>query len=160
MDVLILFAEVSIAIIAFTSIVTQFLNFKNEEYNRGMFLGMIVHAALAFVFSALPLVLDSFFTDKNLLLKICSWLIGIITFSQGVTVLSNDRSTRLIFRIVLMIFSAMIFLLQLLNVFGYYDKILPGPYLTGIFWHILQSLIIFMIFIVDSQRKKEVRINS
>jgi hypothetical protein len=153
MEFLTLFAEISIAILAFTSIVAQFISQNDPNWNKHLFQGMVSHCIMAFVFSCLPFLLNPLVTDIKIVWLISCWLIGLITFSQGIAVMLVDKISNNKTKTIMLIISSAVFFLQLLNIFEIFWKTNEGPYLIGIFWHIMQSLNIFMIFIFTKKEQ-------
>lgn len=146
MEIFQTFAEISIGILGFTSIVIMFKS-KHANWNRGIFHGMIGHSIQAVVYSILPFILDAYHCKPATIWMVCSATLGTFTFLQGIGVLVGDKESKLPIRLGMCFFSSLISLVQLFNIIGIWTFREQGPFIVGITWHILQSLIIFSIIV-------------
>ena len=155
MEIFSIFAQSSIAIIAFTSIVAQFKRQSDSDWNPFLFVGMVNHAFVAFVASVLPFIVEPFLTDPKFNWVICGWIVGLYTFFHGISVMFVDKSSGFKLKISLMISCTIIFILQILNIFEVFWETNHGVYAISVFWHIYQSLFIFALFIFSNSKKTE-----
>src|SRR5436190_18661066 len=109
MEFLTLFAEVSIAILAFTSIVAQFISQNDSNWNKHIFMGMVGHCIMAFVFSCLPFLMKPFVADEKLIWLICCWAIGLVTFLQGIGAMIGDDVSATKTKLLMLVISSIIF---------------------------------------------------
>lgn len=139
-------AEVSIGILGFTAIVIMFKS-QNSKWNHDMFSGMIAHGIQAFIYSVLPFILIEYHCTLSTTWTVCSAVLGTFTFFQGISVAVLDRSSKLNTRLIMVITSTTVSVLQYLNIFGIWTQQEKGPYIVGIVWHVLQALIIFSMIV-------------
>lgn len=142
------FIQSSIAVLAFSAIVVEFRRRSKQNLNLRQYQGIIGHTMQAFTYSCLPVIGKEFIHDEVLLWQGCGGILGFFTFAQGVTVLFVDKTSSIKIRLMMLIASTLIFLLQLGYIFGFIESG-AGVYSIGVFWHLLQSLLIISVFIMD-----------
>lgn len=148
MELLHTFIQCSIAILAFSAIVAEFRKRSRKAWNVRLYQGIISHTLQAFVYGCLPLLAKEFVSDEKVMWTWCCAVLGILTLSQGALVLVVDRLSALSIRLTMLTLSAFIFLLQLAYILDITEAGL-GVYSIGVFWHLLQSLVIICMFIID-----------
>ena len=149
MEIFQTFAEISIGILGFTAIVIMF-KADRSEWNHNIFNGLISHSMQALLYSILPFILDAYHCSAETIWLICSAVLGAITFMQGIMVMVADKISSMKIKLMMLTFATTISLLQLFNIIGILTFREKGPYLVGITWHVIQSLIIFSMIV--SQR--------
>lgn len=146
MEIFQTFAEVSIGILGFTAIVIMFKS-NHSKWNHDMFSGMIAHGIQAFLYSVLPFILLEYHCKETTTWIVCCAVLGSATFLQATSVALFDRNSGLIPRIIMVILSTVVSMIQFFNIFGIWTNQEKGPYLVGIVWHIMQALIIFSMIV-------------
>jgi hypothetical protein len=139
-------AEISIGILGFTAIVIMFRP-HHSKWNNNMYQGMIGHSMQALVYSLLPFILEAYHCKPNTIWTVGSIVLGSATFTQGVMVSIFDKDAKQSTKILMVVISFIIATLQFLNVFGILSDQEKAPYLVGITWHIIQSLVIFSMIV-------------
>jgi len=68
MDYLLTFVELSLGLAGVAALIAVFRDHKKRKWRRFQFLGLIMHAMIAFVFSLLPFLVNAFTKDlgKNM----------------------------------------------------------------------------------------------
>jgi len=155
MEIFSIFAQSSIAIIAFTSIVAQFKRKSDPDWNPFLFMGMVTHSFFAFFGSILPFFIEAFTEDRALIWTICGWTMGSITFFHALLVMFHDQSSKPILKAIMMSFSTLVTVVQVLNIFEIGWTTNHGAYAVILFWHIYQSLFIFALLINSGSKKRD-----
>lgn len=139
-------AEISIGILGFTTIVIMFRP-HHSKWNNNMYQGMIGHSMQALIYSILPFILEAYHCKPNNIWTIGSIILGSATLRQGVMVSIFDKDAKKITKLTMVVISMILATLQFLNVFGILSNQEKAPYLAGITWHIIQSLVIFSLIV-------------
>jgi len=143
---LILFVEVSITVMAFSSIIFQVRTTNDPNFNGYAFMGIMIHGFLALIFSCGTLVLMEMFDNHVTLFRYAGLVLGILTIFQVIGVFKNDKQSPWAMKIILLVLAATIFSLQALNVAAQIN--FSGAYfLMAILYHIFMSLVLFMVMI-------------
>lgn len=149
---LILFVEVSVTVMAFSSIIFQVRSTNDPGFNGFAFLGIMVHGFLSLISSCTTLVLMELINDHTALFRYAGLILGIATILQVLMVFKNDKQSPLPMKIILLIFASVIFSFQTLNFTAYID--FSGAYfLTANLYHIFMSLLLFMMMIMEAVGK-------
>lgn len=146
MEIFQTFAEISIGILGFTAIVIM-LKSQHSQWNESVFQGMISHCVQALLYSILPFILEAYDCKPETIWICCSLVLGIITMWQGIMVQIFDKQSKQSTKTLMLLFSLGIGVLMFLNVFGVGNAPNKAPYLIGITWHIVQSLVIFIMIV-------------
>jgi len=72
MDYLLTFVELSLGLAGVAALIAVFRDHKKRKWRRFQFLGLIMHAMIAFVFSLLPFLVNAFTKDLEKTWAICS----------------------------------------------------------------------------------------
>lgn len=149
---LILFVEVSITVMAFSSIIFQVRSTNDPNFNGFAFMGIMVHGFLALISSCTTLVLMELLNNHAALFRYAGLILGIVTILQVLMVFKNDQQSPLPMKIILLILASAIFSLQVLNVSAYINY--SGAYfLIANLYHIFMSLLLFMMMIMEAVGK-------
>jgi hypothetical protein len=154
MDILLTFAEVSIAVAGFAAVVISFVDKTDKTWNKHMFQGLIGHSMMAFLFSCLPFLLLPFFEDEGIAWRITSSILGSITFLQIILIQIVDKQSPKILRLSLLIHGLPMIFLQVLNITESFFQSNYGPVALGVFWHLAQAGVIFSYFIWEGPTEK------
>ncbi len=154
MEIFQTFAEISVGILGFTAIVIMFKT-EHTKWNESLFQGMISHCIQALVYSILPFILISFELNDKSVWMICSIVLGLITLSQGVMVQFFDRESKITTKRIMLAVTIILALLMTINAAEIGLKLGKGPYLIGITWHIIQSLVIFTMIVTKGSRRSQ-----
>jgi hypothetical protein len=138
-DLLIVFAEIAIAIVGFSGIIATFQLRDGQIPRRSVLagLGYIVNASFAAVYiSLLPLVLHFFGLSDSIIWSICSWHYAVLPLAF---IYLFNRDTRGIMRSTghkvihfsIQFVCALAALVNLLNALGIVFHQEPGPVLAG-----------------------------
>lgn len=153
---LILFVEVSITVMAFSSIIFQVRSTNDPGFNGFAFMGIMVHGFLALISSCSTLVLMELLENHTALFRYAGLVLGIVTILQVLMVFKNDQQSPLPMKILLLILASAVFSFQVLNVSSYIN--FSGAYfLMAILYHIFMSLLLFMIMIMQVVGKDSVK---
>lgn len=142
------FIQSSIAVLAFSAIVVEFRRRSKQNLNLRQYQGIIGHTMQAFTYSCLPIIGKEFIHDETLLWQWCGGILGFFTFLQGATVLFVDKASSAKIRLMMFGASTLVSVLQLSYIFKFIESGI-GVYSIGVFWHLLQSLLIISVFIMD-----------
>lgn len=138
-DLLIVFAEIAIAIVGFSGIIATFQIRDGQIPRRSILagLGYIVNASFAATYLALlPLVLHFFGLSDSLIWSICSWHLAVLPLAfiylfnrdtRGVKRSTSHKAMHLAIQFV----CALAALVNLLNALGIVFQQEPGPVLAG-----------------------------
>lgn len=148
MELLQTFMECSIAILAFSAIVSEFRKQSKAKWNVRLYQGIIAHTIQAFVYSGLPLLAAAFSVNENSIWTTCGLILGGVTFIQGIGVMVSDKDSNPKVKWILFLFSTSVLALQFLYTFGFLASGI-GVYSIGVFWHLLQALVIISMFMLN-----------
>jgi len=150
MDYLLTFVELSLGLAGVAALIAVFRDHKKRKWRRFQFLGLIMHAMIAFVFSLLPFLVNAFTKDLEITWAICSGVLSVQIISQITMVFIADKDSTFIVKLELFLFGLFTAIILILNALGiYYEKSIDAYYI-GVLFHLLQGVLIFVLFILES----------
>ncbi len=111
------------------------------------FHGMVIHAILASLFCFLPFLVIEFTGTESDALRWCSGFLGVATAVQLTGAIRAESSSNLWIKGQLIVVGAAIVVLQGLNAIWDFPRYHLGLYLIGVFWHVMQAAIVFVMLI-------------
>jgi hypothetical protein len=150
---LILFVEVSITVLAFSSIIFQVRTTSDPNFNGYAFMGIMIHGFLSLIFCCGTLVLMEMISNHAILFRNAGIILGVLTMLQVLAVFKNDRHSSLPMKMIMLVLATTIFSLQILSA-SIQPDFSGGYFLTAILYHIFMSLLLFMVMIFQVLDKK------
>ena len=150
MDTFQTLAEVSVAMVGFSSIVVFFKRRETDTWQKSdadRFHGMILHSMLAVLFAFLPSAFSNFDIDTETTFRWCSSLLAVVTGLQVVVTSRLEASNSMWVRLQVLIGGAFISLLQAAAGFGVFPEQGLGIYFLGVLWHLVQAGALFVMLI-------------
>lgn len=143
---LILFVEVAITVLAFSSIIFQVRSTSDPNFNGYAFMGIMIHGFLALIFACATLVLMEMIDDHGTLFGRAGMVLGVLTFLQAISVLKNDKHSPWQMKLIMITLASTITTLQILGIT--IQSSLSGAYLLmAILYHLFMSLVLFLMMI-------------
>jgi len=141
-------AQISVAIIGFSSMVVVLKERKDKQWDPGhvdRFHGMLLHELMALLFCVLPSMIAAFASSLEVVWWVGSLLLGLQLIAHGVLIAklpSSNRYTR--FGIIPAVVAIGLLAMNVLRIGG---GATFGPYLVGVLWHMLQGAALFMLLV-------------
>lgn len=151
-DKLMLFVEVAVTVMAFSSIIFQVKTTSDPSFNAYAFKGILIHSFLALLSSCITLVLVEIITSEQLVVHMVGGMLGLLTFLQAIAVWKADQKSAMPAKIMLLTMATLVFVLQALSLFSLVDYS-GGYFLTAVLFHIVMSLVLFMVMIFQEVGK-------
>lgn len=159
MDVLLTLAEVSITMAGFSAIVVFFRRREDHRWREkdvGRFRGMVLHTIQASLFCLLPFLFMEFL-DESGTWVICSLLLAAGSALQIAGALLEEGARHLVIKGQLIVTGGVAIGTQIYNVLAGGEPWGLGLYLIGVFWHVFQAAMLFvmLIWITDEYIERE-----
>ncbi len=149
MDTLLTLAEVAITMAGFSAVVIIFKKRDTGTWFKSdadRFQGMVIHTIIAVLFCFLPALLIEFFTETYAL-RLSSGLLCIGTAVQLAGAIRAEGIKNVWITVVIVSGGGGIVILQGINAIGIFPNYVLGLYLIGVFWHVVQAAILFVMLI-------------
>ncbi len=150
MDTLLTLAEVAITMAGFSAIVVIFKRRTTELWRKtdaDRFHGMVIHAIVAALFCFLPFLLIEFSTNETDALRVCSGLLCVTTTVIVANAVRLEGTSNAWIRVIFVCAGGIIVVLQGINAIWSLPGYVLGLYLVGVFWHLVQAAILFVMLI-------------
>jgi len=147
MDTLFVMAEISIGIAGFSAIILVFKKTASGTWysaDANRFQGMLMHAVLATMLSFVPSLVAGFTPDPEVIWTISSTLLALTTLVHTLVGIYVERYAPIGNRIWLLMGGSIVILLQILNLVDFFPGYPLGPYMAGIYWHMLAAALLFI----------------
>jgi hypothetical protein len=134
----------------FSAVVVIFKRQTTDTWHKqdaDRFHGMVTHSILASIFCFLPFLLVEFLGSDAEALRWCGGMLGISTGIHLTIAVRLERSRSIWTKLLLVGGGGIIVLLLILNTVSNLPRYNLGLYLLGVFWHILQAAILFVMLI-------------
>jgi len=151
-DKLMLFVEVAVTVMAFSSIIFQVKTTSDPTFNAYAFKGILIHSFLALLSSCLTLVLLEILAAEQAVVRSVGGILGLLTFMQAIVVWRADQKSAMPAKVMLLTMATLVFILQVLSLFSFIAY--SGGYLlAAVLFHIVMSLVLFMVMIFQEVGK-------
>ena len=147
-----LFVEVAVTVMAFSSIIFQVKTTSDPSFNAYAFKGILIHSFLALLSSCITLVLVEIITPEQLVVRMVGGILGLLTFLQAIAVWRADQKSAMPAKIMLLTMATLVFVLQALSLFSLINYS-GGYFLAAVLFHIVMSLVLFMVMIFQEVGK-------
>jgi len=150
MNTLLTLAEVAITMAGFSAVVIIFKKRETGTWFKSdadRFQGMVTHAIIAALFCFLPFLVIEFVSTEAHALRSSSGLLCLSTAIQLTGAIRAEGIKNVWVTVAIVGVGGIIVTLLGINAIGSFPNYVLGFYLIGVFWHLVQASILFVMLI-------------